>query len=310
MLLYLVLGSVFFSIFLLALFSGMPVVLKRNPRSTISKLSYYDDTTLKKKDAIPSFFDRMVVPTSTKIASFVKRISPVGVVESTRHRLELAGSLETVGVDVYLAVKFLFPIGFIFLLVILTIFLTIPLILKILLLVLIPLSYFFPDIYLRGRINKRQKEIRRSLPDALDMLTISVEAGMGFDIALSKVAKNIGGVLGEEFNRMLQEMQIGFSRRDAFRNLSKRTDVQDLSSFIVAMIQADILGISIGKVLRVQASEMRIKRRQQAEEKGVKAPVKLVFPLILCLFPSLMTVILGPAAIRIYYAIINVIIGR
>ena len=309
MLLYLVLGAVFSSVFLLVLFSGIPVVLKRNPRSTISQLPYYSAATQKRESVAPSLFERMIIPFFTRIASLVKRISPVGVVESTKHRLELTGSLEAVGVDVYLAVKFLFPVGFLFLLILLSIFLTMPLILKIILIVLIPLSYFFPDIYLRRRIVRRQKEIRKSLPDALDMLTISVEAGMGFDIALAKVAKNIKGALGEEFNRMLQEMQIGFSRKDAFRNLGKRTDVPDLSSFIVAMIQADIFGISIGKVLRVQASEMRTRRRQQAEEKGIKAPVKLVFPLILCLFPSLMTVILGPAAIRIYYTIME-IFGR
>jgi tight adherence protein C len=129
----------------------------------------------------------------------------VGVVESTKHRLELTGSLEAVGVDVYLAVKFLFPVGFLFLLILLSIFLTMPLILKIILMVLIPLSYFFPDIYLRGRINKRQKEIRKTLPDALDMLTISVEAGIGFDVALYRLPK----ILGEFWERNL----IGCYRR-------------------------------------------------------------------------------------------------
>jgi tight adherence protein C len=149
--------------------------------------------------------------------------------------------------------------------------------------------------------------IKKALPNALDLLSVSVEAGMGFDIALARVANNVGGPLGEEFKKMLQDLQLGLSRKEAFQNLNKRTDVPELSSFIVAMTQAEIFGISIGKVLKVQASEIRTKRRQRAEEEGVKAPVKLVFPLILCLFPALMTVILGPAIIRVLDALIGVI---
>ena len=304
MLIYVILGTVFSSVFLLVLFSGMPVILKRRPGSSISRLSYYT-TSAQKKDAVPSFFERMAVPFFNKIAFIVKKISPSGIVGSTRHKLELAGSFETLGVDVYLAIKFLFVVGSLFLLILLAIFFTVPLIAKIMFIVLIPLSYFLPDMYLQSKISARQDEIRRTLPNALDLLTISVEAGMGFDIALAKVAGSIKGPLGEEFGKMLKEMQIGFSRKAAFRNLSRRTDVQDLNSFIVAMIQADVFGISIGKVLRVQASEMRTRRRQKAEESGIKAPVKLVFPLILCLFPSLMTIILGPAVIRIYYTILG-----
>lgn len=148
------------------------------------------------------------------------------------------------------------------------------------------------------------------MPNTLDMLTISVEAGMGFDLALSRVASNMKGALRDEFNKMLQEISIGFSRKDAFKNLINRTDVPDLNVFIMAMIQADIFGVSVGNVLRIQASEMRTRRRQEAEERGVKAPVKLVFPLILCIFPTLMTVILGPAIIRIYYTLIEVLLRR
>jgi tight adherence protein C len=132
---------------------------------------------------------------------------------------------------------------------------------------------------------------------------------MGFDIALSKVSGNIKGPLGEEFMRMLHDIQLGFSRREAFQNLNSRTDVPELSSFIVAMTQAEVFGISIGKVLKVQASEMRTRRRQRAEEEGIKAPVKLVFPLILCLFPALLTVILGPAVIRAYDVLIGILGG-
>jgi tight adherence protein C len=178
---------------------------------------------------------------------------------------------------------------------------------RILLLVLIPVSYFLPDLFVRSRIARRQKEIRKALPNALDLLSVSVEAGMGFDIALSKVSSNVSGPLGEEFNRMLKDIQLGLSRKEAFQELNKRTDVPELSTFIVAMTQADIFGIPISKVLKIQASEMRTKRRQMAEEAGIRAPVLLVFPLILCLFPALMTVILGPAAIRIYHTVIEML---
>jgi tight adherence protein C len=125
---------------------------------------------------------------------------------------------------------------------------------------------------------------------------------LGFDAALSKVIKNTKGPLAEEFFRMLQEITLGSSRRDAFKRLSERTTVPELQGFILAMLQADIFGISVSKVLRIQAREMRIKRRQKAEETAMKAPVKMVFPLILCIFPALLVIVLGPAVIKIYTA--------
>ncbi|MBL7060645.1 MAG: type II secretion system F family protein [Actinobacteria bacterium] len=306
MIIYIIIGTVFLSIFLLILFSGMPIILKKNQKSSISsRLSYYDTNTTKKEVIIPSFFDRMVMPIFSRIGSTTKKIIPTGIRETAKNKLEQAGFQDPRVVDIYLIIKFFLPIGFIFLLILLNIFFTLTLQIKLVLILSIPLSYFLPDIYLRNKIFSRKDEIRRSLPIALDMLTISVEAGMGFDNALLKVSNNTKGPLGQEFEKMLFEMQLGFSRKEAFRNLQKRTDVQDLNSFIVSMVQADIFGIPIGKVLRTQAVEMRIKRRQQAEEKGIKAPVKLVFPLILCLFPALMTVVLGPAAIRIYYILLE-----
>ena len=132
------------------------------------------------------------------------------------------------------------------------------------------------------------------------LLTISVEAGLGFDQALFKVSDNIKGALGDEFKRTLKELEIGIARKEALKNLSKRTDVTELNTFLFSIIQADIFGISVGKVLRVQSAEMRMKRKQLAEEKGMKAPVKLVFPTILFLFPALMVIVLGPAALRIW----------
>ena len=300
MMLYLIIGSVFVSIVLLIMAFGSPVIFKKRSKSSISQLSYYATSVGKKNEAIPSFTERIVLPVFSGIARFIKRISPKGIVKSNRQKLALAGIYRTYGVDVYLAIKLLFPIGFLFLFIILVIFIDILTVLRLVLLAFIPISYFFPDIYIRSRIKSRQLQIRKSLPSALDLLSVSVEAGMGFDIALSRVANNIRGPLGEEFEKMLQDLQLGLSRKEAFQNLNKRTEITELNSFIVAMTQAEIFGISIGKVLKVQASEMRAKRRQRAEEEGIKAPVKLVFPLILCIFPALLTVILGPAVIRVY----------
>jgi tight adherence protein C len=294
---FIILGAVFGSIFLLILTLGL-IVLKKGPKSIMRKLEYYGPTANRNEIVIPSFYERSIIPFYTKIGHIVKRISPKGIVDSNKQRLMIAGLQETISVDVYLAMKFLYPVVFLLVSILLAIFFVIPLIMKIVLLSFVPLSFFLPDVFLYNKIAKRKKEIRRTLPNALDLLTISVEAGMGFDNAVAKVTNSIKGALSEEFARMLHEKQIGFSTNEALNNLRDRTDVLDLNAFIMAVIHANTFGISIGKVLRVQASEMRIRRRQRAEEAGIKAPVKLVFPLILCLLPALIAVILGPVVIQ------------
>ena len=237
----------------------------------------------------------------------VKRISPRGVVESTSHKLELAGILEVMGINVYFTVKFLFPVVFLIIYILLIVFFDFSLMISLLLLIPIPISYFLPDIYLRGKISGRQDEIRRALPNALDMLTITVEAGMGFNAALTRITNNIKGPLGEELSKMLKEMNVGIPRKEAFRNLVNRTNVQDLDSFISAVIQAEILGISIGKILRTQSSDLRNRRSNRAEEAGIKAPLKLVFPLIMCLLPSLIIIIIGPGMIMVFDTLVKFI---
>ena len=161
------------------------------------------------------------------------------------------------------------------------------------------LGFYLPDLVLYQTAYNRSEQIRRELPDALDLLVISVESGLGFDAALSQVARNTTGPLAEEFFRVLQEMQLGTGRPDAMRALVDRTDVADLRGFVTSMIQADTFGIPIAQVLRVQAKEMRIKRTQRIEETAQKVPVKILFPLIFCILPALFIVILGPAAISI-----------
>lgn len=161
------------------------------------------------------------------------------------------------------------------------------------------LGLFLPDILIKNKGQHRQQEIEKGMPDAMDMLTLCVEAGLGFDAALSRVARNQEGPMAEECARVLQEMQVGKSRAEALRALGERTDVSELRSFVSAIIQSSELGISIGGVLREQAKEMRIRRRQRAEEKAQKLQVKILLPLITCLLPAIFIVVLGPAVINI-----------
>ena len=161
------------------------------------------------------------------------------------------------------------------------------------------LGFFLPDLLLMNAADKRSDKIRKALPNSLDLLTVSVESGLAFDAALAHVARNSEGPLSQEFTRVLREIQIGSSRSDALRALAARTDVDDLRIFLNSMIQAEKLGIPIADVLRVQAAEIRLKKSQRTEEQAMKLPVKLVFPLLLCIMPLLFIVILGPAAINI-----------
>ncbi len=164
------------------------------------------------------------------------------------------------------------------------------------------IAFFVPDLWIARRVDFRQEEIRRTLPEALDLLAIAVQAGMGLEQAIELVARRLPGALGEELARMLQEVQLGASRREALQNLRERTEVSELSTFALALAQADALGTPLGDVLRVQASAMRALRRQRARETAAKVPVKLLFPLLLCVFPALFVTVVGPAAIMIMKA--------
>ena len=164
---------------------------------------------------------------------------------------------------------------------------------------LLAVGFFGPEAVINRKIDQRRNSMERELPDVIDLLVISVEAGLGFESALGRVVQNVPGELSREFSRMLQETRVGVSRHTAMKNLAERTDVDDLDSFILAMNQADQFGVSIGRMLRVQADEMRVRRRQRAQERAFAAPVKMVFPLVLCIFPAIFVVLLGPAVIRI-----------
>lgn len=163
-------------------------------------------------------------------------------------------------------------------------------------------AYFVPDLLIRSNAQKRREAIRLELPNSLDQMLISVQAGLGFEAAMARAAESGKGPLADEFIRTLQDIQVGRSRKDAYLDMSQRVDVPDVRSFIRAVVQADAYGIAIAKVLKAQAQEMRTKRRQRAEEYAMKIPVKILFPLIFCIFPTLFIILLGPAVMNIIAA--------
>ncbi|TAK71060.1 MAG: type II secretion system F family protein [Actinomycetota bacterium] len=245
------------------------------------------------------FADRVVGPAFDRLVLIGQRFTAEDQAARLRRRLDLAGNPAGWDVDRIVAYKVL---G---LLVLGLLGVVIPLLLGratwavVLGIGLAVLGYYLPNMALYQAAYNRSEQIQRDLPDSLDLLTISVEAGLGFDAALAQVARNTEGPLAEELFRVLQEMQIGTGRMAALRAMGDRTDVADLRTFVTAIVQADVFGIPIANVLRVQAREMRVKRQQRAEEAAQKVPVKILFPLIFCILPALFVVILGPAAITI-----------
>ena len=167
---------------------------------------------------------------------------------------------------------------------------------------LIGLTYIFPGLYLKQLIQERQHEIEKSLPDVIDLLTVSIEAGLSFDGAMSKLAEKMSGVLVSEFSIVLKEMKMGISKRDALKSMIERVPVANLITFVGAIIQADQLGVSIGNVLRIQSNIMRQKRRQRASELAMKAPIKMLFPMVFFILPTIFIVLLGPVVIQIMQA--------
>jgi tight adherence protein C len=231
------------------------------------------------------------------LRALAMRLSPSGSVSKLQHRLDLAGNPERWNPDRVLGAK---GLG---LLVLGALGMLIgshqPGLVVLLGVVFGVAGFFLPDVLLYNAGIKRQAQMQANLPDAMDMLTVCVEAGLGFDAALAQVARNTSGPLAAELARALQEMQIGKSRTEALRALADRTTVPELRAFVSALVQAGELGISIAGVLREQAKEMRLRRRQRAEEKAQKIQIKILFPLIFCLFPALFVVVMGPGVMSV-----------
>jgi tight adherence protein C len=259
-----------------------------------------------RKEADVPFADRVLLPSMQRLARIGRRFTPAGLDERVRHRLDLAGNPPTWDVERVIAFKMLGVIAGLAggLLVALALGANVLTIFG-LAVALAAAGYFAPDVALLEISQRRQQQMQKDLPDALDMLSITVEAGLAFNAALAQVARNTEGPLADEFFRVLQEMQLGKGRSEAIRALGERTNVPEVRGFANAMVQADAFGVPVANVLRVQAKEQRVKRSQRAEEKAQKVPVKILFPLIFCIMPSLFIVILGPAAITIYHNLIH-----
>ncbi len=241
----------------------------------------------------PSFRQRIVLPALDRFVDLGQRLTPSGSAEKLVQRLDLAGNPRAWTLERLLAVKAATALA---LLATTVLLLADKGLVRAALLALpaAAIAFFVPDVLLVNVGNKRQTQIQKSLPDALDLLTITVEAGLGFDAALNQVARNTDGPLSGEFFRVLQEMQMK-SRSDALRALGERTTVADLRTFVSSLVQADKLGVPIGRVLREQSKEMRLKRRQRAEEQAMKVPVKLLFPMAVCILPVLFIIVLAPS---------------
>ncbi|WP_426225608.1 type II secretion system F family protein [Pseudarthrobacter sp. DSP2-3-2b1] len=235
------------------------------------------------------------------LLDFSKRLTPTGYEAKLDRWLSLAGRPTSMPLErVVIAKPLLALAGVIFGLIL---FSKSPTAQNIALgLFLTALLYFLPDLLIYNKGTKRQKEMEQELPNTLDQMLISVEAGLGFEAAMARAGGNGGGPLAQELVRTLQDIQVGRPRQEAYQAMADRSSVQDLRSFVRAVVQADKYGIGIARVLRAQAKQARVKRRQRAEEKAMKLPVKVLFPLLLCIFPVLFMVLLGPAAIKILEA--------
>jgi tight adherence protein C len=259
--------------------------------------------TLEEIELAQPFFQRIVAPSLMRFARFFSRFSPQSNTERVRQQLIEAGSPPRLGVTEFLGLRVGLAAvcgGLIFVMFAiggqsLRNLLMFPV-------AVAGIAYVIPGIWLGRKIKERKKTIQLALPDAIDLLTISVEAGLGFDPALQRVTEKWDNELTYEFSRMLQEMRIGKSRREAMRELAARCNVDDLNVFVSSIIQADQLGVSVTQVLRTQSKQIRMRRRQRAEEAAHKAPIKMLFPMALLIFPALYAVVLGPAIPRIMEA--------
>jgi tight adherence protein C len=282
-----------------ALFAWIGNGVVKAQRATLDRLGVYGKDALREETLAKPLAERAIAPLVIGLGKILNRLTPIGYLNAIQRKLMLAGQPGNLDAPSFIVIKVLTTI--VGLVVAFFAQRVAGSFMQRLLLLGLPilLGFFGPDAWLTRKVDDRRGTMQKALPDVLDLLVISVEAGLGFDSALARVVSTVPGPLSEEFFRMLQETRVGVSRRDAMRHLMERTDLDELRSFLLAMMQAEAFGVAIARVLRVQADEMRVKRRQRAQEKAFAAPVKIVFPLVFCIFPSLFIVLLGPAAIQI-----------
>ncbi|QYG93322.1 type II secretion system F family protein [Iamia sp. SCSIO 61187] len=273
---------------------------KATVRASLRQLEGYEVANVRDQELLKPVSERAIQPVLTGLLGLGKRFTPMGYMEKSKAMFASLGHTNTVAWDRFMALRVVLQV------------LAVPWLFFVLavwkpggMLTLAAgaIGVFVlvkgPDAVLKRKVEERQHEIRIKLPDVLDLLVISVEAGLGFEQALDRCVDAVPGPLTEEFARMLGEVRAGASRVDAMRNMENRVNVPELRSFVLAIIQADTFGVSIGRVLRAQAEEMRLKRKQLAEEKAQKAPVKMLIPMVFCVFPALFVVVLGPAILNI-----------
>lgn len=254
------------------------------------------------------FYERVVVPILLRVGDVSSRFTPQHQIEKTELNMELAGNPVKMDAATFLASRFVIAAllgGFLAVIfgfapegtIDINPFIVVP--------IFTILGFFFPQLWLQGKISSRQEEIKKAMPDALDLLTICVEAGLGFDAAMAKVSEKWENELSFSFARAIREVQLGKLRREALKDMSDRIGLPEMTSFVAAVIQSEQLGVSMAKVLRIQSEQMRIKRRQMAEEKAHQAPVKMIVPMAFLTFPSIFIVLLTPAAIRMWQTFTN-----
>jgi tight adherence protein C len=298
------------AIVLLGAFAVIVVSLRRNPRGEDddplqARLAEFiqrgDVASLEEIELSQPFAERVIIPLINRIGSFSARFTPQKVIQDTARKLELAGNPWPVDAPTFLAIRFILAVllGGLVIAMVLNSPSPVPSDNIMFIGGAILGGFYLPQIMLSRKITQRQKEIRKAMPDALDLLTICVEAGLGFDAALSKVAEKWETELSLAFARVIREVQLGKVRREALKDMSDRLGIAEMTSFVAAIIQSEQLGVSMAKVLRIQSDQMRLKRRQRAEEEAHKAPIKMIIPMALLIFPTIIIIILTPAVIQI-----------
>ncbi len=273
---------------------------KATVRASLRQLEGYEVDNVRDQELLKPVRERAIAPVAERLTDVGRHFTPDGYGEKIKNRLVTAGYPSVDTYDRFLAIKVigiaLVPVVIFLVLGVLGMSGLMGIIVALLLALVCVMG---PDAILNRRMAERQFAIRTKLPDVLDLLVISVEAGLGFEQALDRTVAAVPGPLTQEFARMLGEVRAGSTRANAMRAMEKRCDIPELRSFVLAILQADTFGVSIGRVLRAQADEMRIKRRQLAQEMAQKAPVKMLIPMVFCVFPALFVVVIGPAIINI-----------
>jgi tight adherence protein C len=271
----------------------------RERRSSVGRAATYGKTRAPLGERQLPFKQRVLSPMGDRLAGFTLKLHPKTTIDGVSTRLLAAGLGRKISPTTFLALKSTFAIGGLVLGALFGGAVAGAGGVLLLAIAAAGLGFIAPDFVVSSKARSRKDRIRAELPDALDLMAVSVEAGMGFDGAISKLTEHMHGPLADEFGLTLGEIRIGESRQDALKKLADRTDTPELSSFVRSIIQADQLGISLGRILRVQATDSRLKRQAAAEEKAMKAPIKMLFPTVLFIFPAMFLVILGPAFLNL-----------